>query len=190
MNKFQAVVIGVSAGGFQALHNILPEFPSDFPLPVIIVQHRMETSDDFFIRSLNEKSKLLVKEAEDKEDIQKGIIYIAPAGYHLLIEKDKSFALSIDAPVRYSRPSIDVLFETAAEAFLSGLIGDILTGANNDGSDDIKKIKKNGGLTIAQEPSGAESKEMPLAAISTNKIDYILPLDQIPKYLINLGENK
>ena len=133
--------------------------------------------------SLNESCPLTVKEADEKEPIKPGFVYIAPANYHLLVEQNKTLSLSIDSKVCYSRPSIDVLFETAAEAYLSGLIGIILTGANDDGTIGLKKIKEKGGLTIAQDPATAESGVMPLSAIRENVVDQILPLAEIASFL-------
>jgi two-component system chemotaxis response regulator CheB len=186
---FNAVVVGVSAGGFQALHTILPMLPGAFPAPVIVVQHRMAGEDDYFVESLNSKSLVTVKEAEEKEEIRPGTAYIAPGGYHLLIEKDHTFSLSVDEPVCYARPSIDVLFETAARVYGSHLVGIILTGANSDGSNGIKTIKRGKGLTIAQDPETAEVNLMPLSAIATHCVDFILPLEDIPSFLTNLVED-
>jgi two-component system chemotaxis response regulator CheB len=186
---FHSIVIGVSAGGFKALHTMLPRFPKDFPCPVIIVQHRKATEDDFFIESLNSKCSLFVKEAEDKEMLKPGKVYIAPGNYHLLVERDKTLSLSVDEPVSYARPSIDVLFETSAKAFASHLVGVILSGANSDGSNGIRAIKANGGLTIAQDPETAEVSVMPKSAIATNCVDFVLPLEDIPSFIIGLMED-
>lgn len=185
-NPKEAVVIGVSAGGINALGKILPALPDDFPLPVIIVQHRHPTSDDQIIRIFNKKSSLTVKEADDKENIKPGIVYIAPPDYHLLIENDKTFSLSLDGPVNYSRPSIDVLFESASDVYGPYLIGIILTGANNDGSYGLKRIKERGGLAIVQNPETAEADIMPRAAIAAAKIDRVLTLERIVPFLVKL----
>ncbi|MBF0377200.1 MAG: chemotaxis protein CheB [Desulfamplus sp.] len=184
----KAVVLGVSAGGFNALHKILPMFRKDLSVPIIIVQHRKADFDSYLINSLNEKCQVPVKEPLDKTNIESGIIYIAPGGYHLLVEKGEvlHFALSVDPPVCYCRPSIDVLFESAADAFGSALIGVILTGANFDGSKGIKKIKSLGGITIAENPETAEVDYMPSCAIRTNAIDHILHLDEIPIFIQKL----
>jgi len=187
--NFQAIVIGVSAGGFNATHAILSSFPEDFPLPVIIVHHRMEGSGTYLAESLNANCRLTVKEADEKEEIEPGTVYIAPAGYHLLIEKNRTFSLCVDEPVCYARPSIDVLFETAAQTYMSHLIGIILTGANSDGSEGVRRIKEKGGLTIAQDPETAEAKAMPAAAIATKSIDFVMTLEEIPAFLIILLEN-
>ncbi|OQY12574.1 MAG: chemotaxis protein CheB [Desulfobacteraceae bacterium 4572_19] len=186
--NLQAVVIGVSAGGFQALHTLLPLFPKTFLPPIIIVQHRMADSDDFFVDSLNKCCQLLVKEPDDKEKIRSGTVYIAPAGYHLFIEKNRTFSLSLDEPVRYSRPSIDVLFEAGAAVYKTNLAGVILTGANADGSNGIKTIKDHGGLTVAQDPETAEIATMPRSAIKTDAVDFILSLEDIPQFLSGLME--
>ncbi|MBA4367957.1 MAG: chemotaxis protein CheB [Desulfobacterium sp.] len=188
-NDFQAIVMGVSAGGFNALHTMLPLFPRDFPLPIIIVQHRISENNTFLEESLNRVCQLTVKESNEKETINPGIIYIAPGGYHLLVEKDLTFSLSVDEPVCYSRPSIDVLFETASLAFGPRLIGVILTGANDDGSEGIKKIKSKGGLTIAQDPESAEVEIMPRSAIETKTVDFILPLEEIPSFILTVLED-
>ncbi|SLM28316.1 putative chemotaxis protein-glutamate methylesterase [Desulfamplus magnetovallimortis] len=182
----KAVVIGVSAGGFKALHRILPLFDNSFPIPVMIVQHRKAENDSFFVNSLKEKCHIHVEEAIDKTRIAQGRIYIAPGGYHLLVEKDLSLALSVDSPVCYCRPSIDVLFESAADAFGPNIIGIILTGANADGANGIKAIKSSGGITIVQNPKTADVDYMPLAAIKTNAVDHILELDEIPRFVNNL----
>jgi len=184
--QYQAIVIGVSVGGLNALSNILPALLADFPVPVIIVQHiSQDKSDNFLTTILNERCGLRVKEADEKEKIAKGNVYLAPRGYHLLVEKDKTFSLSIDEVVNYSRPSIDVLFESAAEAYSSGLIGIVLTGASSDGANGLKKIKESGGIAIVQDPDTAEGTAMPLSAIQACKVDHKLPLDEIGEFLAN-----
>lgn len=187
-NNYEAVVIGVSAGGFKALHVLLSGLPGNFSVPIVIVQHRRSSLDNYMVTSLNRHCRILVKEAEEKEKIMPGTVYIAPADYHLLVEKDRTFSLSVDEHVCFSRPSIDVLFETAADAYKECLVGIILTGANADGSAGIRKIKAGGGLTIAQDPATAEVKVMPLAAIATKSVDFILALQDIPTFLKDLLE--
>jgi two-component system chemotaxis response regulator CheB len=184
---YEAIVIGTSTGGLTALQEILAPLPADFGLPMLVVQHRLPAPDEFLTFALNESCQLTVKEAAEQEPINPGFVYLAPANYHLLVEPDKTLSLSIDAKVCYSRPSIDVLFETAAEAYLSGLIGIILTGANNDGSAGLKKIKEKGGLTIAQNPATAKSGVMPLSAIQGNIVDKIFSLAEISSFLIQLS---
>jgi len=182
----KAIVIGASAGGLKALTAILQVLPADYKFPIIIVQHLSPLSTDFWIKNLNALCQLEVREAEANEAIHKGIVYIAPPNYHLLIEEDKTFSLSGDDKVNLSRPSIDVLFETASDAFKENLIGIILTGASKDGAAGIKKIKEKGGITIAQDPETAEHRFMPEAAIMASTVDYILPLEGIGELLINL----
>lgn len=183
---YGAVVIGVSAGGLQALKVLLPALPSSFPLPVAIVQHIGERSDSFLIEFFNQACTLTVKEAEDKEPLSPSIIYFASPGYHLLVEHDHSFSLSVDERVNYSCPSIDVLFESAADVFGESLIGVILTGANADGANGLRKIKENGGVAIVQNPDNAESSAMPKAALAATKADYMVDLEQIAPLLLQL----
>ncbi len=180
---YKAIVIGVSAGGLQALKTVLPALPESFPLPIAIVQHIGERSDGFMAEYLDQASQLTVKEAEDKEPLSSGTAYLAPPGYHLLIEPDRTFGLSVDARVNYSCPSIDVLFESAAEVFAESLIGIVLTGANADGAQGLKIIKERGGLAIVQNPENAESAAMPKAAISATQVDYVVNLEQIAPLL-------
>jgi two-component system chemotaxis response regulator CheB len=136
------------------------------------------------IEILNDKSNITIKEADEKEKIEKRTVYIAPPNYHLMIERNKTFSLSIDELVNYARPSIDVLFESAANAYKNKLIGVILTGSNSDGTAGLKKIKEYGGLTIVQDPKTAESAYMPASAIAAIKPDYILSLEDIINLLI------
>ncbi|WP_240414885.1 chemotaxis protein CheB [Paenibacillus periandrae] len=186
MNQLEAVVVGVSAGGLKALVTILAYLPADYHLPVIIVQHLLEGSDSFLVDYLNEQVSICVKEAADKETICPGYVYVAPPGYHLLIEDERLLSLSIDPKVNYSRPSIDVLFDSAAFVFQEKCLGIVLTGANRDGSEGLRHIKMNGGQAIIQDPATAEYNIMPLAAMSVVKADHILTLDEIGKYLLEL----
>jgi len=183
IKKYKAVVIGVSAGGSKALQILLPGFPVDFSIPIVVVQHISPESDGYFIRHLNSVSQIKVREAVEKQKALPGRVYFAPPNYHLLIEEDGSFSLSVGERVNFARPSIDVLFESAACAWCPGLIGIILTGANNDGALGLKKIKEMGGYTIVQDPATAEVDSMPKAAIAKSRIDKILPLHQIADHL-------
>lgn len=184
--KYRAIVIGASSGGMNALKTILPALPESFSMPIIIVQHIGVSSESYWIELLNNICKLKVKEADEKEKIEEGNIYVAPPDYHLLVEKDETFSLSIDERVNFARPSIDVLFESAATVFKEKLIGIILTGANNDGTNGIIKIKECGGLTIAQEPETAESPFMPASAIKSSNVDYVLSLKKIINLLLKI----
>lgn len=185
---YEAVVIGVSAGGIAALEKILPKINPDYPAAIIIVQHMAVGGGNYLVDHFNASCTLPVKEAGDKEKIEAGTIYFAPANYHLLIEPHRSLALSVDKKVNYSRPSIDVLFHSAADAYCRNLIGVILTGANADGSAGLAAVKKRGGLTIVQVPETAEVATMPEAAINACLVDHILSLEQISSLLNNLAE--
>ena len=190
MHYYEAIVIGVSSGGMNALKIISSTLPAHFNLPIIIVQHLSAHSDSHWIKLLNEKSRLNVKEADEKEKIEKGNIYIAPPNYHLLIEKDKTFSLTIDERVNFARPSIDVLFESAAEAYKNKLIGIVLTGSNSDGTKGIKRIKDCGGLAIIQDPNTADSEYMPKSAIAAIEPDYIVSLEEIVELLMKIDQQK
>jgi two-component system, chemotaxis family, protein-glutamate methylesterase/glutaminase len=181
------VVIGASAGGLQALSEILKALPADFRMPLIIVQHLSPRSDSYWITRLNDCSKLEVKEAEEKEMIQAGIVYFAPPDYHLLVEKDGTMSFSYDEKVNFSRPSIDVLFETASDACKEKLVGVLLTGASKDGAQGIKTIKENGGLTIVQSPVTAQNPYMPQSAIDICNVDHVVHLEQIADLLIKIS---
>lgn len=186
----EAVVVGSSAGGMHALKVLLSALPESFPVPIAIVQHIDERSDTYLAECLSRCSAIRVKEAEDKETLARGTAYLAPAGYHLLIEPDGSFSLSVDEKVNYCRPSIDLLFESAADAFGRGLLGVILTGANSDGALGAKRILERGGLTIVQDPRTAESPFMPKAAIAAASVDYVTDLEQIAPLMIKLTARK
>ena len=181
--KHEAVVVGVSAGGLNALSIVLSGLSKGFKMSVIVVQHTHPDSDDFLTRHLNAACPLTVKQADEKEVIQPGVVYMAPANYHLLVETDRTFSLSIDAPVNYARPSIDVLFESASDAYGARLVGVILTGANTDGSRGLKAVNAAGGLTMIQDPKTAEADVMPRAALAAVQIDHILSLKQMPAFL-------
>ncbi len=186
----EAVAIGVSAGGMKALSALLPKLPEEPPYAVIIVQHIREGSDSYLANHLNQISAIRVKEADEKEPIRPGTVYVAPAGYHLLVEEDRTFSLSVDPLVNYARPSIDVLFESAADVFEERLVGIVLTGASSDGSKGLALIKAGGGITLVQDPTTAEYPVMPLAAIQASKADRILTLPEIETFLRELGGPK
>ena len=186
VKMIEAVIIGVSAGGMKALGTLLPRLPQEPCYAVIIVQHVREGSDNFLVDYLDRTSSIHVMEAEEKDSIRPGIAYVAPAGYHLLVEEDRTFSLSTDPPVNFARPSIDVLFESAADAFDDGLIGVILTGASSDGARGLARIEMNGGITIVQDPKTAEAPVMPMSAIRATKTHYVLTIDQIGDYLLKL----
>jgi two-component system chemotaxis response regulator CheB len=179
----EAVVIGASAGAFEALSIILPALPSDFALPVFVVVHLPSDKRSMLAELFQARCHLPVREAEDKEPIQGGTIYFAPPNYHLLVEVDRSVALSSDEPVLFSRPSIDVLFESAADAYGPALIAVVMTGANGDGAHGLKAIVEAGGRAIVQDPAGAFAPAMPEAAKAACPGARILSLNEIAVYL-------
>lgn len=183
---FELVVIGASWGGLKATEILLSGLPKDFPLAIAIAQHRHRNARELLTELLQQHSVLPVVEVEDKLAIVPGHVYLAPADYHLLVEPG-NFALSTEAPVHYSRPSIDLLFESAADAYTHRAIGVILTGANQDGAQGLAALKTRGGLAIVQEPTEAESSFMPTAAIAATQVDHILPLAKIAPCLIKLA---
>ena len=186
---YKLIVIGVSAGGFEALSQLLPMLPARFPIPILIVQHQHKHSDNFLVQYLNERCALEVVEAIDKMNIQSGKVYIAPPGYHLLVEDLNTLALSCAPKVNFSQPSIDVLFESAADIFKAQLIAVILTGANSDGVAGAKKIKRNGGYVVVQSLETAEAKMMPSETLKQVQVNKVLDLIHIPQHLILLAEH-
>lgn len=184
--RFAAVVVGSSAGGIKALNTILEPLSSNFPLPIIVVQHLHPNSNGYLVQILGTHCALLVKQAEEKESIKAGVVYLAPPNYHLLIEEDRTFSLSLEERVNFSRPSVDVLFESAVYAYRHQLIGVVLTGANNDGSKGLKKIKQVGGYAIVQDPNTAEAEAMPRSALAATAVDKVLPLEKIGPHLMYL----
>lgn len=174
----------------NALKKIFTSMPASFFAAVAVVQHIGPRSDSWWIEFLNEKSQLEISEANEKEELEKGHVYIAPPNYHLLIEKTKQFTLTIGERVNFARPSIDLLFESAADAYKKSLIGILLTGSNQDGAKGLKKIKETGGLTIVQDPLTAESPGMPESAIELFSPDHILTLDNIVKLLLKINHKQ
>lgn len=186
MRRYDAIVIGCSSGGLDALERILSPLPSGFPLPLIVVMHMPQEGDSLLAEVLRNKCRMPVAEVADKDDIAPGTVYIAPPGYHLLVEGDETFSLSVDPKVNMSRPSVDVLFETAADTFGERLVALVLSGANRDGSRGIMAVSAAGGLCVAQQPETAVAGEMPGRAIATGKVNVVLALDDIADFLVNL----
>jgi two-component system chemotaxis response regulator CheB len=184
----EAVVIGASAGGFEALLAILKGLPANYPMPLVAVLHLPEHHESRLAELFGRRLLLQVREARDKESLAPGILYFAPSGYHLSIENDHSFSLSCEERVSYARPSIDVLFASAADAYGKSLAGILLTGANYDGAAGLAGMQVAGALTIVQDPASAEIATMPEAAIRRMKPDLILPLAEIHSVLRKLGE--
>ncbi len=184
--RFEAIVMGASAGGMHALECILTQLPQDFALAVLVVQHQRADADNFLEEYLDRMSAINVKEACLGEAITGGNVYISPPGYHLQVEENRTISLSTDLPVNFSIPSIDILFETAADLYEEHLVGVILTGASVDGSQGMRAIKASGGLTGFQDPATAEAAMMPGAAIEVTDVDHILALEKIGGFLRSL----
>lgn len=184
--SIEAVVIGASAGGVQALLTVLADLPRSFRLPLIVVLHLPEGRDSQLAEIFQYRLPIAVREAEDKESIAPATLYFAGPGYHLSVEMDRTFSLSCEEAVHYSRPSIDVLMESAADAYGPTLAGILLTGANQDGAAGLARIKQQGGLTVVQDPADAEVPTMPEAAIAKLKPDFTLKLAGIRDLLLKL----
>jgi two-component system chemotaxis response regulator CheB len=185
--SYDLVTIGASWGGLHAIETVLSGLSDDFPIPIAIAQHRaVDSGSGALSHVLSVRSGLEVCEASDKDPIEQGRVYIAPPDYHLLVEPE-GFALSVEGMVQHSRPSIDVLFDSAADTHGPGLIGVILTGANSDGAYGLARVKRRGGVTIVQDPETAEKRDMPEAAIATGAADEVLPLERIAPRLLELA---
>lgn len=185
MREYEIVVVGTSLGGLTALEVLLKGLPRDFELPIVVVQHRDKRSDGTLGSLLSRHSALSVFDAEDKMPIERGNVYLAPSNYHLLVERG-SLSLSCEGPVLFARPSIDVMFESAAEAYGCRTVGVIMTGASADGACGLAAIKQRGGFTIVQDPDTAEARAMPMAALAAVKADRTLALQEIGPYLAGL----
>lgn len=186
MHGYELAVVGTSWGGLAALRALVGGLPAGFELPLVLVQHRHRSSDALLARLLQDQTSLRVCEVEDKMPICRGQVFVAPPDYHLLVDEG-SFSLTTDAPVRYSRPSIDVTFASAAEMFGQRTIGVVLTGANADGAEGLRRIAERGGVAIVQDPATAESPTMPVAALAAVPGAIVRPVDQIAALLGTLG---
>jgi two-component system chemotaxis response regulator CheB len=177
--RVDAIVIGASAGGVEALSVLLPALPADLRAPLFIVVHLPRERPSLLAEIFTRKCALKVMEAEDKMRVEPGTVYFAPSDYHLLLDEGPQLALSIDELVHFSRPSIDVLFESAADIYAERLMGIILTGANDDGTAGLAAIHRAGGVTIVQEPESAQVPLMALSALKRTPADFVLPLAEI-----------
>jgi two-component system chemotaxis response regulator CheB len=186
-HRFAAAVIGGSAGGISAVTTILTALPSSFPLPVVVVLHQSADQPSCWLEYLGRQARLPVTEAEDKMPVTAGTVYCAPPGYHLLMERDRTLALSVDDKVNFARPSIDLLFTSAADAYGPALIGIVLTGANNDGARGLAEIAACGGLAMVQSPRTAEWPAMPAAALQGAPQALEMDLHEIAEKLIELS---
>lgn len=180
------VVIGASWGGLHAVSEILAGLPDDFATPVLVVQHRSADAQDLLARLLDQAGPLPARDVEDKLSIEPGRVYVAPADYHVLVERDH-FALSTDAHVRFSRPSIDVTLESAAAAFGPEAIGVVLTGNNEDGAAGLAAVRRRGGIAIVQRPETAERATMPAAAVARARPQAVAALDEIAQLLAEVS---
>jgi two-component system chemotaxis response regulator CheB len=184
---YSVVAIGTSWGGLSALSKLLGGLPADYRLPVVVVQHRGKDSDRLLPQLLQDATDLRVCEVDDKDPVMPGTVHVAPANYHLLFD-DGYLSLTIEEPVRFSRPSIDVMFSSAADAYGQKAIGVVLTGANEDGSRGLADIARHGGKALVQDPKTAEIPIMPIAAINAVPSAEVLPLDNLARRLVELSE--
>ena len=182
---YQLILIGTSWGGLAALRTVITALPKDYPIPVAIVQHRHRDSDAMLARFLQGHTELCVCEVEDKQPVEPGKVFIAPANYHLFVERG-FFSLSLDAPVRYSRPSIDVAMMSAADTYAHHAVGVVLTGANADGSAGLRRMADAGGLAVVQDPTSAEMPVMPRAALQAVPTARVFSLERLAAFLKQL----
>ncbi|MCD0464914.1 chemotaxis protein CheB [Flavobacterium sp. ENC] len=185
--KCKVVIIGGSAGSLNALMQILPEISVLNSFALVIVLHRRGTDDMTLEELIKIKTEVPVKIVQDKEPILPGFLYVAPSNYHLLFEKNETISLDTSEKVNYSRPSIDVSFESAAEIYGDSLVGILLSGSNSDGTEGLKMIQKAGGIIIVQDPDSADMPFMPSNAIVHTTPDYILNTDEILKFIISIN---
>lgn len=186
LRKIELLVIGGSAGSLEVIIQLLPALPDPLPFAVIVVVHR-KSGDSVLTEVLSGKTTASVKEAEEKDEILPGTIYIAPADYHLLVERDKTLSLDFSEKLHYSRPGIDATFETAADAYGTSLACILLSGANADGTEGLQMVKDMGGLLIVQQPSEAVVSYMPQQAVDRVAIDYILSTEDMKLLLRELA---
>lgn len=190
MKNFDALIVGGSAGSLDVLLKVLPLLDPGINIPVVIVLHRKPGSDSMLTSLLSSKTNIRVKEVEEKEVVSSGTIYLAPSDYHLLIEKDHTFSLDFSEKVNYSRPSIDVTFQSAAEVYKEKLVCLLLSGSNSDGVEGLKSVKKYGGIASIQNPESAAVSYMPAQAEMNVKIDRILQIDEMAGYINNLSKKQ
>lgn len=188
MENCNALIIGGSAGSIEVLLNVLPGLNSFLDFPIVIVLHRKSGKDNILTDILSTKTQLRVKELEEKEKIKPSTIYLAPPNYHTLIEADQTFSLDASEKVNFSRPSIDVTFESAAEVFKNNLVCLLLSGANNDGTEGLKKVKDKGGKVIIQDPNSAIVRYMPEFAIEHVNPDAVLDETEMAAYINKLSQ--
>lgn len=182
----EAIVVGASAGGVEALLRVFGHLRKGFGVPILVVLHLPDERESQLARVFGHRLAVPVEEARDKQDIVPGTLYVATPGYHLSVEADRSLSLSLEEPVHHSRPSIDVLFESAADVYGQKLLAVVLTGANNDGACGLAKVRELGGITVVQDPDEAQVSTMPEAALALHEPDHILTLQGIGQLLAGL----
>jgi two-component system, chemotaxis family, protein-glutamate methylesterase/glutaminase len=180
---YGAIIIGGSAGSFKIISQVITSLPVDFPIPVIVCVHRLRNVKTGIIAALSNNSSIKITEPSDKDSIEPGTVYIAPANYHLLIEHGNYFSLATSKPVNHSRPSIDIAMKSAAGAYSGSLAGILISGANSDGAEGMMAIHQSGGTTIVQDPNEAEIPSMPEAAIDSYQPDYVYNTDKIINFI-------
>jgi two-component system chemotaxis response regulator CheB len=185
-NDYKAVIVGGSAGSFQGIIKILSQIPADFSLPIIIAMHRLKHVRHGFAEVIALKSHLKIVEPCDKEQIRKGVVYLAPANYHMSVELGNYFSLSTEEMVNHSRPAIDITLSSAAYVYRHKLIGILLSGANRDGGQGMKNIKEKGGLTIVQDPAECMIDTMPRTAMELTTIDHVFKINQMIEFINEL----
>lgn len=185
--RYAAVVLAASAGGVTALKKLLSQLPPDFPLPIAVVQHRSGRPPNILAKVLGLRAPLKVKQAEDREVLQPGTVYLAPPDLHMTVEADRSIRLTNGHKVRHVLSSANPLFESAAEALEGRVIAVVLTGFDRDGTDGVQAVKQHGGIVIAQDEATSQVFGMPHSAILTGVVDHVLPLDQIAGELARLA---
>jgi two-component system, chemotaxis family, protein-glutamate methylesterase/glutaminase len=184
--RFDVVVVGVSAGGVELLSQLLPALPARFPAPLVVCIHAAPGTTGELAQQLRERAALAVREARDKEALMPGTAYLAPGGYHLFLERDGTCGLSLDPPVRYARPSVDVLFDSAAHAYGPRALAVVLSGANDDGAEGARRIKAAGGTLVVQDPATARAAPMPRAALAAAAADHVVTPDGLAQLLVRL----
>ncbi|WP_260955763.1 chemotaxis protein CheB [Pseudomonas citri] len=185
-SRIEAIVVGASAGGVEALLKVFGQLPRGFGLPVLVVLHLPDERNSQMAEVFGRRLAMPVEEARDKQDICPGTLYVATPGYHLSVEADRSLSLSLEEPVHHSRPSIDVLFESAVDVYGPNLLAVVLTGANGDGAQGLAKVRAQGGITVVQDPREAQVATMPEAALALHQPDHILTLQEIGQLLAGL----
>ncbi|MCP2072264.1 UNVERIFIED_ORG: two-component system chemotaxis response regulator CheB [Pseudomonas lini] len=185
-SRIEAIVVGASAGGVEALLKVFGHLRKGFGVPILVVLHLPDERDSQLASVFGHRLAVPVEEARDKQDVVPGTLYVASPGYHLSVEADRSLSLSLEDPVHHSRPSIDVLFESAADVYGANLLAVVLTGANSDGAKGLARVRELGGVTVVQDPDEAHVSTMPEAALALHEPDHILTLQDIGQLLAGL----